>query len=52
MIIANILNTKTKEQKDLTFHSYESMVQIINNINQHQPEIGFLMIGDFEEIRD
>ena len=50
MIIVSILNTKTKEYKDIQFPSLETAEKIIASINEHNPEIGFLMIGDWEEV--
>jgi hypothetical protein len=49
MIIATILNTKTKEYKEIQFSSLESAGKIITSINEHKPEIGFLMLIDWEE---
>ena len=49
MIIATILNTKTKEVKDIQFHSVESATKVINALNRNKPEIGFLMLVDWED---
>ena len=49
MIIATILNTKTKEVKDIQFRSVESATKVINALNRNQPEIGFLMLVDWED---
>ena len=48
MIIATILNTKTKEVKDIQFRSLESAAKVINALNSNKPEIGFLMLVDWE----
>lgn len=50
MIIASVLNIKTKECKDIQFSSLEAAAKIITSINEHNPEIGFLMLGDWEEV--
>jgi hypothetical protein len=49
MIIATILNTKTKEVKDIQFRSVESATKVINALNRNKPEIGFLMLVDWED---
>jgi hypothetical protein len=49
MIIATILNTKTKEFKEIQFPTYEAAVEILVTLNEHKPEIGFLMLIDWEE---
>jgi hypothetical protein len=49
MIIATILNTKTKEFKDIQFRSVESAIKIINALDRNHPEIGFLMLVDWED---
>lgn len=49
MIIATILNTKTKEVKDIQFRSVESATKVINALNSNKPEIGFLVLVDWED---
>jgi hypothetical protein len=49
MIIATIFNTKTKEYKDIQFSSLASAEKVITSLNQHKPEIGFLMLVEWEE---
>ena len=49
MIIATILNTKTKEVKDIQFRSVETATKVINALNMNKPEIGFLMLVDWED---
>ncbi len=49
MIIATILNTKTKEVKDIQFRSVESATKVITALNRNKPEIGFLMLVDWED---
>lgn len=49
MIIATVLNIKTKEFKEIQFASLEDATKIITALNEHKPEIGFLMLIDWEE---
>jgi hypothetical protein len=49
MIIATIFNAKTKEYKDIQFQSLEQAEKIITSLNEHNPEIGFLMLMEWEE---
>lgn len=49
MIRATVLNTKTKECKELTFQSYSAAEKIITALNKNMPEIGFLMLMDWEQ---
>jgi hypothetical protein len=49
MITATVLNTKTNECKNIQFSSLESAEKIITSLNEHRPEIGFLMLMDWEE---
>ena len=49
MIIATILNTKTNEYKEIQFSTLEAAEKIITSLNIHHPEIGFLMLTEWEE---
>jgi hypothetical protein len=49
MIIATIFNAKTKEYKEIQFQSLEQAEKIITSLNIHKPEIGFLMLVEWEE---
>lgn len=44
MIIATIHNIKTNTYFDKAFRSVESATKIIISLNEHRPEIGFLML--------
>lgn len=48
MIIATIYNTKTCQYAEQAFSSCEQAEKVISNINAHMPDIGFLMIVDYE----
>ena len=49
MIIATILNTKTGTFANQSFRSVESATNIIISLNEHRPEIGFLMLVDWRD---
>lgn len=49
MIIATILNTKTSVFTDRPFRSIESATNIIAALNEHHPEIGFLMLIEWRD---
>lgn len=49
MIIATIHNTKTNTYLDKAFRSVESAAKIITSLNEHRPEIGFLMLVDWRD---
>ena len=44
MIIATIHNIKTNTYLDKAFRSVESAAKTIISLNEHRPEIGFLML--------
>jgi hypothetical protein len=49
MIIATIHNTKTHTYLDQAFCSVESATRTIISLNEHRPEIGFLMLVDWRD---
>jgi hypothetical protein len=49
MIIATIHNIKTNTYLDKAFRSVESATKIITSLNEHHPEIGFLMLVDWQD---
>ena len=49
MIIATIHNIKTNTYLDKAFCSVESATKIITSLNEHHPEIGFLMLVDWQD---
>ena len=48
MIIATIYNTQTRQYAEHTFNSCEQAEKTISALNRNKPEIGFLMIVDYE----